>query len=128
MPNDRITPSSSDEKPPKNKNPHEIGVQSFARVFANEAALREISKAEPSFAAGSIIVREKLLQESDATPAAVTVMVKREKGFSPKTGDWEFFVLDGALGKVEKRETTGACAKCHTQAEKTDWVFKTYLK
>lgn len=128
MPDERIAPPSSGEKPKKNKNPHEMGVQSFARVFANETALQEINKTAPSFAAGSIIVREKLLQESDATPAAVTLMVKREKGFSPKTGDWEFFVLDGTLGKVEKRETAGACAKCHTQAEKTDWVFKTYLK
>jgi hypothetical protein len=55
-------------------------------------------------------------------------MIKREKGFSPKSGDWEFFVLEGTLEKVEKRETTGSCAKCHTQAGKTDWVFKTYLK
>jgi hypothetical protein len=22
-------------------------------------------------------------------------MIKREKGFSPKTNDWEFFILDG---------------------------------
>jgi len=126
MPNDRIAPSSSVKK--ARKNPHEKGFQSFARVFANEPASLEINKDEPRFAAGSIIVREKLGQESDAMPAAVTVMIKREKGFSPKTGDWEFFVLDGALEKVETRETTGACAKCHSQAEKTDWVFKTYLK
>jgi hypothetical protein len=125
MPRDRIVGASND-KP--QKNPHEKGVQTFARVFANETALAEINRDEPRFAAGSIIVREKLLQEADALPEAVTVMIKREKGFSPKTGDWEFFVLDGALREVEKRETTGACAKCHTQAAKTDWVFRTYLK
>jgi len=110
------------------KNPHEKGAQTFARVFANETALTEINKAEPHFAAGSIIIREKLLRETDETPELVTVMIKREKGFSPKSGDWEFFVLEGTLGKVEKRETTGSCAKCHTQAAKTDFVFKTYLK
>lgn len=125
MPNDRIFPRSADKT---QKNPHQNSVLSFARVFANELALAEINRDEPRFAAGSIIVREKLVQESNATPEVVTVMVKREKGFSRKTGDWEFFVLDGALREVEKRETAGACAKCHTQAEKTDWVFKTYLK
>ena len=124
MPNERAL--VSEEKP--QKNPHEKGAQTFARVFANDLATPEMHKDEPHFPAGSIIVREKLLQEADDVPEAVTVMVKREKGFSPKTGDWEFFVLDGAVGKVEKRETTGACAKCHTQAEKTDWVFRTYLK
>ncbi|HEX8250423.1 MAG TPA: cytochrome P460 family protein [Pyrinomonadaceae bacterium] len=124
MPNERM--AAPQEK--TQKNPHEKGNQTFARVFANQAALQEINKAEPHFAAGSIIVREKLLRETDPTPEIVTVMIKREKGFSPKTGDWEFFVLEGTLEKVEKRETVGSCAKCHTQAEKTDWVFKTYLK
>jgi hypothetical protein len=124
MPNGRLP--APKEKP--SKNPHEKGNQTFARVFANEPATPEMNKDEPHFPAGSIIVREKLLQETAQTPEVVTVMIKREKGFSPKSGDWEFFVLEGTLEKVEKRETTGSCAKCHTQAEKTDWVFKTYLK
>lgn len=55
-------------------------------------------------------------------------MVKREKGFSRKTGDWEFFTFNGADLKIQKRETKGDCAKCHIQAEKTDWVFRDYLK
>lgn len=127
----RITMPNGQLPAPKEKrreNPHENGNQTYARVFANDAAALEIGKAKPNFPAGAIIVREKLLQVSDETPEVVTVMIKRAKGFSPKTGDWEFFVLDGTLGKVEKRETAGACAKCHTQAGKTDWVFKTYLK
>lgn len=127
----RITMPGAEMPPPREKtrtNPHEKGNQTFARVFANERALPEMTKDAPEFPAGSIIVREKLLRENDPTPEVVTVMIKREKGFSPKSGDWEFFVLEGALGKVEKRETAGSCAKCHTQAGKTDWVFKTYLK
>lgn len=124
MPGDRLP----EPKETAQKNPHEKGNQTFARIFANEPALAEINKAEPHFAAGSIIVREKLARENDATPEVVTVMIKRENGFSPKTGDWEFFVLEGTLEKVEKRETIGSCAKCHAQAEKTDWVFKSYLK
>ncbi|HEX8736092.1 MAG TPA: cytochrome P460 family protein [Pyrinomonadaceae bacterium] len=124
MPSGQLPPPK--ERP--QKNPHEKGIQTFARVFANETALREINKDAPQFPAGSIIVREKLLRETDQKPELVTVMIKREKGFSPKSGDWEFFVLEGTLEKVEKRETVGSCAKCHTQAGKTDWVFKTYLK
>ncbi|HEY0048878.1 MAG TPA: cytochrome P460 family protein [Pyrinomonadaceae bacterium] len=124
MPNDRM-PAPKEKT---QKNPHEKGNQTFARVFANEPASQEINNDEPHFAAGSIIVREKLLRETDTTPEIVTVMIKREKGFSPKTGDWEFFVLEGTLEKVEKRETVGSCAKCHAQAAKSDWVFKTYLK
>jgi len=55
-------------------------------------------------------------------------MVKRENGFSRKTNDWEFIVLGGADLKMQKRETKGDCAACHSRAEKTDWVFRDYLK
>jgi len=106
---------------------HTGGV-TFTRIYANDMALAEISKDKPVFPAGSMIVREKLLTETAETPELVTVMLKREKGFSRKTSDWEFFVIDGALGKVKLSETTGSCSKCHAQAAETDRVFKTYLK
>ena len=55
-------------------------------------------------------------------------MVKREKGFSKKTGDWEFLTFSGTDLKLQTRETKSDCSKCHIQAEKTDWVFRDYLK
>lgn len=106
---------------------HAGGV-TFTRVYANEAALGEISKDRPVFPVGSMIVREKLLKIEDTTPELVTVMLKREKGFSRKTSDWEFFVIDGGVSKVKQSEKTGSCSKCHAQAAETDMVFKTYLK
>ena len=124
MPNDLIPVKEG--KP--QKNPHEKGVQTFARYFANDLANTEIYKDVPKFAVGSIIVREKLLNAEDATPELVTVMVKREKGFSGKTGDWEYLVVEGSLDKVKQREKVGSCSKCHASAENTDFVFKTYLK
>lgn len=125
IPTERNFRSDDDESP---DNPHEKGKVTFARYFANELAQDEIYKTAPQFPVGSIIVREKLLQKTDEKPELVTVMVKREKGFSKKSGDWEFFVVQGDLGKINKQETKGDCAKCHVQAEKTDWVFKTYLR
>jgi hypothetical protein len=118
--------------PPKEvkteESPHEKGDQTFARVFANELAANEIYKDVPHFAPGSMIVREKLLKAEDAKPELVTVMVKREKGFSAKTGDWEYLVVEGGLDKIKQREKTGSCSKCHASAENTDFVFKIYLK
>ena len=90
--------------------------------------LNEIAKDKPVFPAGSMIVREKLLKAEDTTPELVTVMLKREKGFSPKTSDWEYFVIDGAVSNVKLSEKVGSCSKCHAQAAETDMVFKTYLK
>lgn len=114
------------EKEPKN--PHEKGAKTFARVYANDIAERDIYKEKPVFAVGSMIVREKLAAAEDTTPELVTVMIKRERDFSPKTGDWEYLVVDSTLAKITKREKKGSCSNCHANAENTDFVFKTYLK
>jgi hypothetical protein len=117
-----------DDSDDEEKNPHEKGEQTFARVFTNDLAYNEILKEKPVFPPGAMIVREKLLKETDETPQLVTVMLKHEKGFSPKSSDWEFFVLDARLAKIKKNESAGSCSKCHAQAGETDFVFKTYLK
>lgn len=109
-------------------NPHEVGYISYGRVFANDLAKSEVSKTNPIYPVGSIFVREKLLKETDENPEVITAMVKREKGFSSKTGDWEYFTFNGADFKLTKRETKGDCAKCHANAKDTDFVFKQYLK
>jgi hypothetical protein len=101
---------------------------SFGVVYANDLAKGEITRTSPSFPVGSIIVREKNETETSALPQAVIAMVKRSKGFSSATNDWEFFQFDGAGLKPQKRETTGNCAACHIQAEKTDWVFNSHLR
>ena len=124
MPDERIF--AKDEKEPTN--PHEKGVTTFARYFGNDLAQSVIYQTTPKFPVGSIIVREKLVTEDAKIPSLVTVMVKREKGFSKKTGDWEYFAIEGGVGKIIKREKVGSCSKCHANAESTDFVFKTYLK
>lgn len=121
-------PPSEPKKKKKETNPHEKSGTTFGVVYANDLAKAEIEKDKPDFPVGSIIIREKNLAETSETPEIVIAMVKREKSFSKKTGDWEFFVFNGADLKLQKRETKGDCAKCHIQAEKSDWVFRDYLK
>lgn len=101
---------------------------SFGEVYANDWAKAEIEKNSPHFPIGSIIVREKNPTATSTTPETVIAMVKREKGFSEKTGDWEFFVFDGKDLQMQKRETVGSCSACHTNAKESDWVFRDYLK
>ncbi|HQU86258.1 MAG TPA: cytochrome P460 family protein [Pyrinomonadaceae bacterium] len=112
----------------KEKTSHSEFATSFGEVYVNELAKTEIEKENPNFPVGAMIVREKNANAASETPQIVIAMVKREKGFSKKTGDWEFFTFNGADLKLQKRETKGDCAKCHAQAEKTDWVFRDYLK
>ena len=105
---------------------HKTG-ETFARVYANEKAMPAMKKEKTAFPLGSIIVREKLWRADSAEPALVTAMIKRERGFSPATNDWEFFVIDRGLTRIKDRDTVGNCASCHINAKETDWVFKTYL-
>lgn len=101
---------------------------SFGAVYANDPAKAELEKENPRFPVGSIIVREKLPMPTSEIPQTVIAMVKREKGFSEKTGDWEFFVFNGPDLKLNSRETIGNCSACHVRAVRTDWVFPGYLK
>lgn len=112
----------------KTERPDISHTSTFGEVYVNELAKAEIEKDKPNFSVGSIIVREKNLAADSLTPETVIAMVKRVKGFSEETGDWEFFVFNGADLKMQKRETVGDCAKCHASAEESDWVFRDYLK
>jgi Cytochrome P460 len=109
-------------------NPHAFAGATFAKVFANELATSQIENTSPTFPVGSMIAREKLASEKDETPKFVAVMVKREKGFSKKTGDWEYFTFEGKDLSLLARETKSDCSKCHASAKETDFVFRTYLK
>lgn len=100
----------------------------FAKVFANEIAAAEIEKDNPMFPVGSLIVREKLLKADDSQPELITAMLKREKGFNKKTGDWEYFVVNSDVSKVQEREAVGSCSKCHQSAQQSDFVFRQFLK
>lgn len=101
---------------------------SFGEVYANDLAKAEIEKDQPTFPVGSIIVREKNPTATSTTPETVIAMVKREKGFSMETGDWEFLVFNGKNLQMQKRETVGSCSACHSNAKQSDWVFRDYLK
>jgi hypothetical protein len=110
------------------QNPHAFAGTTFARVYANEFANSQIDKTTPIFPVGSMIAREKLDSEKAETPKFVAVMVKREKGFSKKTGDWEYFTFEGKDLTLLARETKSDCSKCHSSAKETDFIFRTYLK
>jgi hypothetical protein len=98
---------------------------SYTRVFANAEAASYINIENVQFPVGATIVREKLPSENSTTPEVLTVMVKRARGFSPKTNDWEFLVINRDLNKIKMRQKTGNCADCHRSASQTDFVYKT---
>jgi len=81
----------------------------------------------PHFPQGSVIVKEKLTTPDSSTPELLTVMVKRERGYNPESGDWEYMVVDGKGQSVTERGKLESCQSCHLMEKDTDYVSRKYL-
>src|ERR1044072_5447667 len=118
-------PTTQQSADSSHQNPHR---QRYFIVYVNETGREAMmSQSKPVFPVGSIIVKEKLLNESDTSPELLTVMVKREKGFNPESGDWEYMVVNGERTKIEGRGKIESCQACHITTGESDYVFRTYL-
>ena len=99
----------------------------FAGQWTAEVSLNETARdayanlaASTKFAVGSLLVKRHA-STKDAGPATTFAMVKRDPGFFPHGGDWEYVVLD-ASERLEERGKIAACARCHAEGN-ADWVF-----
>ena len=93
-----------------------------AEIAVNESAMQLFTNLAPSsrFGVGSVLVK-KHASTSSSTPGPTFAMAKRDPGFFPEGGDWEYIVLD-AEGRLEDRGKLAACARCHAEAN-ADRVF-----
>lgn len=105
----------------------EHGRERYLQDWANELAVSGIARGgQPPFAVGSVIVKEKYVP--GATPGALDLvalgfMIKREPGFSPDHGDWNFAYWEPELGVVSTAEQSSYCGSCHAGAANKDFVF-----
>ena len=87
--------------------------------YANPSALGAIVAKVKVFPPRSVIVKEKL--SSQKTVSEVAGMIKREAGYDPRNGDWEFF-FDAADGTFSTGKLTN-CIECHRRADR-DHVYR----
>jgi hypothetical protein len=109
----------------------EHGDGRYLQDWANPAAVEGIAaRGAPAFAAGSVIVKEKYaeLPDSEADLVAIGLMIKREPGFNPARGDWDYAYFEPELGVVQTEEQSVYCAGCHSGASATDHVYVDGLK
>ncbi len=106
-------------------NPHQ---NKFVSVYVNETGREAMmTQLAPRFPQGSLIVKEKLSSSTSQTPELLTAMLKREKGYNPESGDWEYLLLDGAASKINERGRMSSCSVCHVGYSRTDYVTRLYL-
>ena len=106
-------------------NPHR---DKFITVYVNNTGKHAMLEEKfPTFPKGTVIVKEKLTTRESTSPELLTVMVKREPGYNPKNGDWEYLALDGAGKNVEARGRLEKCQACHLLVKANDYVSRNYL-
>ena len=94
-------------------------------VYGSDAAVLPVFDPWGKFSEGSLLLKEKLGRE-DGKTQLFTGMLKREAGYFPECGDWEFFVANAEGTKVIERGKLANCATCHEEYEKGDYVTKVY--
>ncbi|MFL6231415.1 MAG: cytochrome P460 family protein [Pyrinomonadaceae bacterium] len=100
----------------------------YLDVYVNPVGAKAMTGEDGAeFPRGSIIVKEKLARPGDDTVELMTAMVKREAGFNPESGDWEYFVVNGAGTQIQARGRLDNCTACHVGRKELDYTFRTYL-
>ena len=101
----------------------------YIRVYVNDVGQEAMFKAKkPNFPVGTIVIKEKLSQKQSQTADFYTIMLKREAGYDPRGGDWQYLVMDSARTKIEKPANIESCQSCHAAwAEKSDFISRAYL-
>ena len=100
----------------------------YITVYVNDVGRHAmLEQKTPHFPQGSIIVKEKLTTPTSSAPELLTVMIKRESGYNPESGDWEYMVVDGNGESVQERGKLENCQVCHLMERDTDYVSRRYL-
>jgi hypothetical protein len=108
------------------RGPHTVPA---VRVYANDVAATHLREDRGgSLPTGAAIVKEKWWNEKDNRPAAYAAMIKKEPGYDPEHGDWEYVYVSLGEKTTVERGRLESCRDCHAGAVAKDYLFRTYLK
>lgn len=106
----------------------------MVKLFVNPIGADKIEqRRESPLPVGAIIVKEKWLgyhpdnkfdlELDESGPGEYAAMIKRDAGYDPDHGDWEYvFVTRRPLSTVQRGQLS-KCRDCHAKARDTDYVF-----
>lgn len=100
--------------------------EAVIHVYVTPAAEPAMKQSAVSFPLGTVILKQKLATPTAKVPELYTGMLKREKGYNPDCGDWEFFTLSGDAKSVTSRGRIESCMDCHKRYPSSDFVTKRY--
>ena len=112
--------------PPSEKHPPH-GMH-WIDVFVPPGGTNAMTTGKGTYPEGTMILKQKYLDEKATETELFTGMLKREQGYNPDAGDWEFFMLNASGTMVTARGKIESCVECHQKYAATDFVARDYLK
>lgn len=111
----------------RKSNPH---ASTYITVYVNNVGRDAMFASDAQrFPEGSIIVKQKIGGSlEDRKTLLYTIMKKREAGYNPQVGDWEFSVVGPNGKKVQANGKLENCQSCHLGKSDSDFVFRPYVK
>ena len=92
-------------------------------IYAGAVAAEPYFNPWGKFPEGSLLLKEKFIAAVDKTEG-FTGMLKREAGYFPEGGDWEYFTVVGSAAKIIERGKMASCAECHGSYANGDFITK----
>jgi hypothetical protein len=87
-----------------------------------------------TYPVGTMIAKEGYTSDKGkpGDPTFLVIMKKREPGYDPKSGNWEYmkFTTDGKTllrGKGSEPHIMAECANCHINVAERDYIFTTFF-
>lgn len=99
----------------------------FYQIYITHPGLDIIRSGKGSYPEGTVVVKEKFSDAAGQITELFTAMVKRQKGFNPDSGDWEYFVLSADAKKIVQRGKIESCMNCHDSYQSTDYITRRYV-
>lgn len=120
--------SGMPESPEEESRRRGAHTQAWTETFVNASAKAAMfsEKTPIVFPTGSVIIKVKYAKEKGGEALLRTIMIKREKGYNPACGDWEFVTTDAAGVVTGKRGKLQSCMECHEreQTKPDDFTFR----
>ena len=97
----------------------------FREIYVNETGQPiEFGEADYPYPEGSIILKESYDDDkgSKGDLSNLTIMIKRESGYSSDYGDWEY-IMAKPDGSISQQGRLSMCIKCHAKGQDKDYTF-----
>jgi cytochrome P460 len=97
-------------------------------VRVNPEAIHAFKAMAAPMPVGTTIVKEKHNDlVANGPPAEFGAMIKREPGYDPAHGDWEYLYVTSTPEKQVTRGRLQSCIDCHKSMKEKDYLYRSYL-